>query len=1559
MVVLPWKRVRRVTSSVMLVTFLQATLLPVGAPVTFAAEQRLSRILGTGATPSTAKGQKNVKRQTYVPGQVLVKFKNGVTVTGGDNKAVRSFAKARKMTFEDAVPGQNMGVLSVATSETVEKAVARLKADPNVEYAEPNYIRDIAFIDANDTYKDRLWALDNVGQLINGSSSQSGADINAPQAWAMSEGQQASPPIIVAVIDTGVLYTHSDLSGAMWDGSSCVDETGAALGGCIHGYDFADNDKNPLPVYEANFPYWHGTAVAGVIGATKNNGNGVIGIAPNVKIMALRFGLDTASEVKAIDFAIQNNAKVINASYGGSFFSLSESDAIDRFRAAGGLFVAAAGNSSLNNDSSPSYPASYTLSNIISVASTDQNDELSWFSNVGLTSVDVGAPGENLYATTVGSSSIAVVDENFESVTPPAMPAGFVVTGFAGTRAMTSGAGKVFYGDATHLPYAQSGSGTATVGPFDFSTTGAAHVTFDTRCDTQYDVAAYTDYMKLEASADGTTFTEIYRWDEFDLDPDGNPAGFSPVATRVVDIPAQYLTATARLRFRWITNGDANTGSTGDGCTVDNLVITKDALGGEGYSFVDGTSFSSPLTAGLAGLIMGYKPALTASEVKSVILASGDPLPSLATKTVTGKRINAEKALQMVTTASAGSLSVVRDTTPVRSRQLLGGTLEDSAMRLEFRAEGEDADVTWLVLTASGANAANFGWSVDRLELYDVGSATPFAHATIGGCGSDIVPPNSMCARMFGGQFIVSAGTTKDLIVHPRMRTDTDGAVSGHEFGFTIDPTPSASSGSLHARGVTSSNQFVFSDMDGTAEGEIMIGTQSLSAANVRINSLRNHVVLSQISSMTNASPDPHGTAIPTGVARAIGQFAFTTSAAMNFKNGSNKFALSGVIFNVQATNVQLGSGDNTSAGSSTFRLYNKDNPTVKAPCTAAATQESLLGQTGLLVVTCVTAGTSVNTEIDPGSDATFVLEADVVNSQISNTQSSLLQVSFTNFSSIDQSEFSPASSHISWMDKDSGSTSVKFGWIEYAETVVNSTAYGQSEASPDTVAPVIVLIGTDPVNITVGSVYVDAGATASDGVDGDITENIVVTNPVDTATIGTYIVHYNVSDAAGNAAIEVTRTVNVLAADMDIVPPVITLLGSTPVTVFVTTPYTDAGATASDNVDGDITANIVVTNPVDANVIGTYTVRYNVSDAAGNAATEVTRTVEVVESEPVPDTTPPVITLLGNLTVILNVGDIYVDAGATALDDSDGDITQNIVVTNPVNTGVAGTYLVRFNVSDEAGNAALEVARTVSVNAPEGSTGGDGGGSGGEPGPEETPSENGNTNRSPDPVQSNGGHRGHNTNVLFGKVIFIAKQNGLTGDIPPAAFGGAEVPLTSVEKQYICSMQRALPTPVLPGMIELVAAEMSGYIGRDAAYISEQMKSSTLCEEINISLRPRVEPLKVAVLPSFPVDKDGVPISTNPFWNMCIREAPMTFADLAKNPEVDSRGRHYSCDHYHRSEYGWRHPDLDMLFTWNPKTKQLRLPNGYKAEKSDQDLGYDPDLLIGALPKKEEELHS
>lgn len=241
-----------------------------------------------------------------------------------------------------------------------------------------------------------------------------------------------------------------------------------------------------------------------------------------------------------------------------------------------------------------------------------------------------------------------------------------------------------------------------------------------------------------------------------------------------------------------------------------------------------------------------------------------------------------------------------------------------------------------------------------------------------------------------------------------------------------------------------------------------------------------------------------------------------------------------------------------------------------------------------------------------------------------------------------------------------------------------------------DTTAPAITLLGDATVTHAQQATYTDAGATASDNIDGDITADIVTVNPVDVDVVGSYTITYDVDDGAGNSATQVTRTVNVTDQEA----PTITLVGSSTVNHAHGTTYTDAGATASDFNDGDVTADIVVSgDTVNTSTLGSYTILYDVDDAAGNSATQVSRTVNVT------DQTAPVITLTGNATVNLTVGDTYTEQGATWADAIDGSGSAT-VGGDTVDTSTAATYTVTYDFTDTAGNAATQVTRSVVVSA-------------------------------------------------------------------------------------------------------------------------------------------------------------------------------------------------------------------------------------------------------------------
>jgi len=269
---------------------------------------------------------------------------------------------------------------------------------------------------------------------------------------------------------------------------------------------------------------------------------------------------------------------------------------------------------------------------------------------------------------------------------------------------------------------------------------------------------------------------------------------------------------------------------------------------------------------------------------------------------------------------------------------------------------------------------------------------------------------------------------------------------------------------------------------------------------------------------------------------------------------------------------------------------------------------------------------------------------------------------------------------------------------VDYDEITFGSTEDASFDAGEK---PKITLIGNNPLILDVGDSFTDPGATASDAEDGDITSSIIVTGTVDTDTVGSYALKYNVSDSDGNFADTVTRIVEV-GLDDGTDPdkrPVITLVGADPFTVSLGDIFTDPGSTAFDPEDGNITSSIVVTGTVDTATIGSYVLSYNVTDSDGNKAITVTRVVDVVSGVIPPEVGErPVITLTGDDSLAIDKDSIFTDPGATASDAEDGDITSDIVVTGFVDTTTIGSYVLSYNVTDSDGNRAITVTRVVDV---------------------------------------------------------------------------------------------------------------------------------------------------------------------------------------------------------------------------------------------------------------------
>ena len=570
----------------------------------------------------------NLSDKNYKEGQVLVQFKKSSLNVAGLNgkRSLQSFETVQGLKDSEVLAPQNLTVMESETGETTEDMIKRLQNDPQVEHVEPNYLRQFSAV-PNDTDFAQQWAMKNTHQNVNGVLGTIGADINATAAWDKYTG---GTNVIVAVLDTGVAYNHPDLSPNMWDGSGgCKDDLNLdILGGCPnHGWDFVNNDNDPID------DHGHGTHVAGIIGAKGNNAAGVTGVNWTTKIMAVKVGdstgVLTSDWIKGLNFAKNNGAKVVNASFGGPDFSQIEEDTIAAFP---GLFIAAAGNDHNNNDLSHFYPSDYPDANIISVAATDQNDALASFSNYGLTTVDVGAPGTNIYSTYPVSST--VFSENFDSLTPPAIGSKFTVGGNTTSHWGTVNLGsKALSADISHVPYANNADNYVTSSAIDLSGKSGAALSYDVSCDTDL-TNPPTDYLYVAVSSDGTNFTTVSKYY-------GSGTGsFSN------DL-AQYISDQTQFRFGWITNGSNVINSNYAGCSVDNVSVTASNPTGENYAYLSGTSMAAPHVTGEAALIWSYDPTLTAANVKNIIMSTGDAKSGLAGKTVSGKRINLNNALNI------------------------------------------------------------------------------------------------------------------------------------------------------------------------------------------------------------------------------------------------------------------------------------------------------------------------------------------------------------------------------------------------------------------------------------------------------------------------------------------------------------------------------------------------------------------------------------------------------------------------------------------------------------------------------------------------------------------------------------------------------------------------------------------------------------------------------------------------------------------------------------------------------------------------------------------------
>lgn len=599
----------------------------------------------------------------YPEGQVIVRLKPGTdpgiavaraqakSKAGAPNdvQVLKKFLLAGNGQPSAAGP-QHLVVLK-SNSLTTAQLIAQLRQDPSVDVAEPDYFVYANSTTPNDTRFGELWGMNNTGQT----GGTPDADIDAPEAWDRLTGNGS---VIVGSIDTGVDYLHPDLVANMWhnlkeaNGTAGVDDDGNGYVDDIYGIDTVNNDSDPMD--DNN----HGTHTSGTIGGAGNNSEGVAGAAWNVKIAVCKFlgannsGL-TSAAIECVNYFTwlrQHGENIVatNNSWGGGGFSQTLKDAIDAADAAGTLFVASAGNNSSNNDSTPSYPASYDSASIIAVAATNHTDALASFSNYGATSVDLAAPGEGILSTVISTSgcdfspeSATLFHDGFES----GLLDGW--TQFGGL----SYSYPPFFNDPAYWwtqdgadHYSGSYSASDSVGNYqDYAITSAwaapdlSAAPSGQLCGGLWikgNAELNYDYLTIYLSKDnGVTWTPV-------LATSGEYADWTKLTFL---IPDDYKTSSFRIGLVRTNDSIANF----EGYNVDDVGI---GLGSGSsripvYEAFNGTSMATPHVSGAVALAAMAFPGESVAARKARILASVDAVPALSGMVLTGGRLNLAKVV--------------------------------------------------------------------------------------------------------------------------------------------------------------------------------------------------------------------------------------------------------------------------------------------------------------------------------------------------------------------------------------------------------------------------------------------------------------------------------------------------------------------------------------------------------------------------------------------------------------------------------------------------------------------------------------------------------------------------------------------------------------------------------------------------------------------------------------------------------------------------------------------------------------------------------------------------
>jgi len=720
---------------------------------------------------------KNVTDQgtkpAYVEGEVIVKFQP--VLESAQTNSIRANLGLRTTQHFSLTGGE---VAKIENGVSVPDMVRELSKNPNVLYAQPNYLYYPRVL-PNDTYFNNLWGHHNTGQAVNGQPAGTiDIDIDAPEAWDISMG---SSSVIVAIIDEGVDINHPDLAGNIWTnpGESANPNDGIDndLNGKIddvNGWDFYNNDKT---VFDPEDKDQHGTHIAGTIAGVANNTAGIAGVAPNVKIMSLKFmgpnGGSTSNAIAAIQYATAKGAKISNNSWGFSGTDLALRDAIN---VSGQVFVAAAGNGGIdgigdNNDVYPDSPSGLDSPNIISVAAVYNQGGLASFSNYGLTTVDVGSPGVDIYSLKPVYPAMGAAVQIYDPVNGgyKAVHFGFGLEditnvtnrasvmqralNFLDTTTSTpillvdddnSNAGSPDY--LSQIQAALAGynvtstftAGNDINGPLAATMAGKTVIWFTGDAYGSVTNAALTanDLMNLKAFLDGggrllLIGEDIAQGNELDglftlYMEEKVIKDFTP-STTVTDTVYGYTYALP-------ASPDRDTlVPTGISTRMYNYAASDPATS---YQYLNGTSMAAPHVAGVAALMLSVNPSLTFTQINNLLKQTVDPLASLSGKTVTGGMVNAYKAVLAAKipatppglTASPGNQTVLLNWNAVSDADLAGYNIYRNSVKIN----GSPVVGTSYTDTAL-TNGTSYGYEIGAVDSYGfesprtaVVNATPY-----------------------------------------------------------------------------------------------------------------------------------------------------------------------------------------------------------------------------------------------------------------------------------------------------------------------------------------------------------------------------------------------------------------------------------------------------------------------------------------------------------------------------------------------------------------------------------------------------------------------------------------------------------------------------------------------------------------------------------------------------------------------------------------------------------------------------------------------------------------